>query len=230
MMSQPSNNTFRNHIRDIYGIILLSTVLFLGILVVYWFPQLYKVLPTQDYLTLHIIIEFLSIVISVAVFIIAWYNFQQTRSLQEFVICLTFLTVGFVDFAHAMSYNGMPDFFTPNSVNKASTYWIIARLIQAVGLLVAVLVSRIRVKDRFNPLIYLIITAGLTSAALVIIAREMEFLPSMYLSGIGQTPVKIGLEYVVMFVEAQRRPRGQAPWEIKNAFRLNADAIVSHFL
>ena len=30
--------------------------------------------------------------------------------------------------------------------------------------------------------------------------------------------------------ERQRRPRGQAPWEIKNAFRLNADAIVSHFL
>jgi len=28
---------------------------------------------------------------------------------------------------------------------------------------------------------------------------------------------------------AERRPRGQAPWEIKNAFRLNADAIESAF-
>lgn len=180
----------------------LICILMGGILVVKWFPQFYAIFPGPFYLTLHTIIEFCGVVISTAVFLLAWYNFQQTRSIQELIICLTFLALGIISFAHALSYNGMPDFFSRNSVNKASTYWILGRLTRAVGMAAAVLAKPIVLKRvRGEALRYLVPTVTVVTAALIFIASDPGFLPPMYVPGIGQTGLKVILEYIGVALE-----------------------------
>jgi len=120
-----------------YFVFGLSILLLGGILAIHFTTPLYRVFPVTGYLTLHTILEFLSVVVSMAVFIVVWYNYRFTGNARELIICLTFLAVGVIDFAHTLSYNGMPDFFSGNSVNKASTYWILARIFQAAGILTA---------------------------------------------------------------------------------------------
>lgn len=179
----------------------LAIMLMAGIMVVKWIPQLYSVFPVSFYLTLHTIIEFLGVVVSTAVFIVAWYNFQHTRSMQELIICLTFLAMGIISFAHALSYNGMPDFFTPNSVNKASTYWIFFRLLRAVGIFAAVVFRPKLLKAGAGALGYLFATVTLVVMAIVLIAVDPGVLPRMYVTGVGQTALKVVLEFVGIGLE-----------------------------
>jgi len=192
----------KNRIQLNYSIFYLICILMAGILVVKWFPQFYAVFPVPVYLTLHTIIEFVGVVVGTAVFIVAWYNFQHTRSLRELIICLTFLTVGIISFAHALSYNGMPDFFTRNSVNKASTYWIFGRLTRALGIAAAVFAKPIVLKRvRLEALRYLVPTVIVVVAAQILIALDLGVLPPMYVAGIGQTDLKVVLEYIGIVLE-----------------------------
>lgn len=179
-------------------IYLLLLLLFSGLLLVELLPVLYVIIDMPVYLTVHTALEFLSIVVSLAVFIVAWYNYQRTDDVRELVICLTFFAVGVIDFAHTLSYNGMPVFLTANSVNKASTYWIIARLIEGVGLLAAVVVPLRGANRFFRPVPHLLLVAVLTSFVLVEVAYNINKLPPMFIVGTGQTRLKIGLEYMVI--------------------------------
>ncbi|PKM81618.1 MAG: hypothetical protein CVU89_08990 [Firmicutes bacterium HGW-Firmicutes-14] len=200
-MTVPALKVIHNKNQDNCRLIFLIGLLMAGILAVGWVPGLFRIIDVPVFLTLHVILEFLSVVVSIAVFIVAWYNYKQTRSMYELVICLTFLSVGIIDFAHTLSYNGMPDFFTPNSVDKASAYWIIGRLVQAAGILLAVFYST-KSRIKINAVMHLVVTIALTSAALVFIAADVEILPHMYREGYGQTRSKVVLEYVVIFLEA----------------------------
>lgn len=172
-----------------------------GILTVKLFPQLYVVFPTNLYLTMHNVAEIASVVISCAVFIVAWYNYKQSKRLYELLISLTFLAVGIIDFAHTLSYNGMPDFLTVNSVNKASTYWIVARLVQAVGFLAIVITTQSRIKKNLNSNIYLGITISVTILSVWYIALRGKGLPPMYQVGKGQTDAKLMFEYLIIGME-----------------------------
>lgn len=183
------------------AVILLLIVLFSGLFSVSVFHGLYTVFPVNLYLTIHTMAEFLSVVVSLAVSLIAWYNYQQEKGLEDFFICLTFVGVGLIDFSHTMSYNGMPDFFTPNSVNKASTYWIAARLVQAIGLLAVVSAKRIKPKNKVNLNLYLRVTVILSIALIGFIATGAPGVPPMFEPGVGQTAAKIILEYMVIVIE-----------------------------
>lgn len=182
--------------------IYLLLLLFSGLMLVKLLPALYVRIDTPVYLTIHTSLEFLSIVVSLAVFIVAWYNYQQTTDFRELVICLTFFAVGLIDFAHTLSYNGMPVFLTGNSVNKASAYWIIARLIEGCGLLTAVIVPDRPASRFFRPVPLLLLTSVVTSFVLIAVAYDHDKGPLMFIPGIGQTPLKIGLEYVVIGLKA----------------------------
>ena len=184
-------------------IILLACFLLSGIMLIHLFPPLYMTFPQPMYLTLHIILEFLSVVISVTVFIVAWYNFQQTENISELVICLTFLSLSIINFAHGLSYDGMPDFFTSNSANKASTYWIFSRVIRAVGMLAAVATVSLYPKRKVNPVVWMILTIIVVSAILVIVAGYPQSLPYMYFEEEKrQTELKVFFEYIGILIEA----------------------------
>lgn len=203
----------------------LPVLLLAGLLLVKVFPTFYVSFNAPVYLTVHTILEFLSIVVSLTVFVVAWYNYQQTADTRELVICLTFFAVGVIDFAHTLSYEGMPLFFSGNSVNKSVTYWIIARLIEGAGLLIAVVIPAGFSGFFTRPLPMLILTPIVTSFILVAVAYNDSKLPLLFVAGLGQTPLKIRLEYLVivfkavsLWILARRREEPAGSYYLQIAF------------
>lgn len=177
----------------------LIIVLSLTFIIINIFSKLfYVVFPTFFYLTVHTILEFSSIVVSFSVFIIAWYGNKQAHNKQNTIICLTFLMVVILDFAHTLSYNGMPNFLSPNSVNKASTYWILSRFISAGGLFWASQTSPFD-NGKWTSLPFLVTPTLVVTLLLTgLVAYYPHLFPSMFIEGQGQTLIKIFAEYVII--------------------------------
>lgn len=160
----------------------------------------YIVFPTPIYLTMHSILEFFSIVVSFSVFMTAWYGIKQNHNKQDIIICFTFLIFVLLNIAHALSYYGMPDFFTPNNANKASTFWILAVLTNAIGLFLAAQFSPSCIKKWNHLSVFLWITLLITIAVIVLIIYNPLLLPPMFVDGQGQTPIKIFAEYITILL------------------------------
>ena len=179
----------------------LTSVLF-GILgLVSWMPRLfYVMLPDDLYLFMHTVAEISCMVIALSVFCVVWFSWPQTRNSRDLFIAMVFLAVGFFDFAHLLSYKGMPNFITINSENKASLYWIISRLLGSIGLLAAVYIPRHSRNPIFHRIYLLSVTAACSSALiLVVLLFESALLP-MFIPEQGQTIGKIAFEYVAMLL------------------------------
>jgi len=162
--------------------------------------RFYFILPGSLYTTVHMILEFVSIVVAVSVSLMSWYDYRYNGQARVLVLSATFCVVGLITLAHALSYFGMPDFITANSVNKASTFYILARIIQAVGLLAAVLCGG---RAAFLKKGSLVIPVAAAAAVVLIylIILHPNWLPAMYDPQLkGQTAFKIYLEFAVMAV------------------------------
>ena len=180
-----------------FSIALIPTFLFtINILQNYF----YIVFPTPIYLTMHSILEFFSIVVSFSVFMTAWYGIKQNYNKQDIIICFTFLIFVLLNTAHALSYHGMPDFFTPNSANKASTFWILAVLTNAIGLFLAAQFSPSCTRKWHHLPAFLWLTLFTTLGVIVLITYNPLLLPPMFIEGQGQTPIKIFAEYLTILL------------------------------
>lgn len=157
-------------------------------------------IPRGLFLPLHLVLELASIVVSFAVFATGWYGYKQTRDPRDLVIGATFLTTGLFDFVHTLSYRGMPDFLAVNTVGGAAAYWLLARLVVAIGLLVATFSSRSSKRWWLRP-----VPIGLISVALVAVVIGLISVYSVEVSSRlyvmetkSLTPLKIGMEYLTI--------------------------------
>lgn len=179
-------------------------LLWLGLLIIFQLVGLYGekyyvIFETQAFLYYHTFLEFFSIVIYFAIFIITYYTYLKNRRARLIVLFCTFFIVGFIDFFHTMTYSGMSGFFVDASIPVATTYWMIGRLTFAIGLLAAALVpvhKRI-IQDRFY---YVLGSIIVTFGIFYLVAYHIEIFPPMFIEGEGLTDLKIGLEYVVMIL------------------------------
>ncbi|MEG3071658.1 MAG: MASE3 domain-containing protein [Candidatus Syntrophopropionicum ammoniitolerans] len=162
-----------------------------SIFLVFLAGRYYMVISGGIYPTLHMIIEFLIVAVALCAALMSWYDYKYKHELKMLLLSLTFCLVAPLEFAHALSYMGMPDFITPNTVDKASTLFIITKLILAMGLLGAVVFGeRIVVirKSALIPILSLLLSAGL----IYLLVRHMAILPAMYDPATGsQTVAKI---------------------------------------
>lgn len=158
------------------------------------------IVPGSVYPTVHMIMEFASILVAMSVSLMSWYDYRYKGESRVIILAAAFCAVGLVDFAHSLSYFGMPGFLTANSVNKASTYWILARMVQAAGILAALLAAGRRWEIR-RPGLVLLISVAASVLAISVTALYLDRLPPMYDEiSRAQTPLKILLEYLVMAV------------------------------
>jgi signal transduction histidine kinase len=164
--------------------------------------SMYFVFKGSIYPTVHTIIEFASVIVAMSVSILSWYGHRYRRELKTLVLAAVFGLVGIFDMAHSLSYLGMPDFIGPNSVNKASTYWIMARIIQSAGILAAVWAGDRPFRGKRPGLLLFVLNTG-ALAAVYGTSAFINWLPPMYdFVNKVQTPLKIGLEYAVMALMA----------------------------
>ena len=156
------------------------------------------IMPVASFLTWHNLLEFLSILVSLGIFLAAYYTYEQTGSLRMMLIGVIFMTMGFIDTFHTLSYKGMPSFFIANdTANRATTFWIISRLAGALGIFAVYFIadSKIYKIKRY----YLVTPAMVFIIAIFIIATYYpQVIPPMYIEGEGLTGLKIILEYIII--------------------------------
>lgn len=185
-----------------YRLIIIS--LFVSAIVFYLVrfleDHVYQVFITNHYLVFHTVVEFASIVMYLASFLIIYYVGEKDTRLRMKVLAGVLLFVGCVDFWHTFSYNGMPGLFVPSSVQSATTYWIIGRLGFAGGILASSIISlRVKVLTTYKGVI-----AGipflLSLGILIYISYFPHAFPTLFIEGEGLTPIKLGFEYVITFM------------------------------
>ena len=174
----------------------------------------------QDYLALHIVLEFAAMTVSVMVFALAWNLRLEAGSNHRIMLGVGFLGICLIDLAHTLSYAGMPDFITPNGVEKAINFWLAGRwLAAAVLLAVAVLPAATwTAKQCYS---FLAAIGVVTGAVLSVGLFHADLLPRTFIQGSGLTPFKVGSEYacVAIYVLASglilRRSLkdGQSDWQ-----------------
>lgn len=152
-----------------------------------------------SYITWHNMFEFSAILVSFAVFMVSYYTFNQTLNFRSLVLGNIFLIIGMIDSFHTLTFKGMPEFFVMNNdANRATTFWIAARLVGAVGFALSSLITYNK-KLQINKLIFLIPALLLCIAVFYSVTYHPGFIPAMYIEGTGLTPLKINLEYVIIF-------------------------------
>lgn len=177
-------------------IIILSTVIFK---VVYLFEPFFdRIMSVAAYLAWHTVFEFLSILVSCCVFILPYYTYKQNHRLRGIFLGNIFLVMGILDMLHTFSFKGMPYFLQENNTaNRATVFWIAARLIGAMGIAAACFI-KLNKKSWIDRRIFTGISVAITMVILVVATYYPHFLPAMYIEGEGITPVKKILEYTVI--------------------------------
>jgi diguanylate cyclase (GGDEF)-like protein/PAS domain S-box-containing protein len=200
----------------IVWVAVLSTLLLLG-----WLMPRGKLFTMEhDYLALHMVLEFASMAVSVMVFALAWNLRFEVGSNHRIMLGVGFLGICVIDLAHTLSFVGMPDFITPNNLEKAINFWLAARWMAAVVLL-AVAVLPAATWTALQCYGFLAAIAAITAAVWFVGLTQAAYLPRTFINGSGLTAFKVGGEYlsVVMYVVAAaliyRRSlkSGQRDWQ-----------------
>ncbi|WIV12097.1 MASE3 domain-containing protein [Proteiniborus sp. MB09-C3] len=161
--------------------------------------QIYGIINIPEFLAMHIVLEFLGILIFLMTYVITYYTFNKNKRFRLLIYSSTFFISGSVSFFHTMSYKGMPSFFTASSAPKATNFWIISRLIMAIGLFVAAIIpanKKTNLKREY-------FQAGSIFVTIIIFyigTFKQHLIPSMFVDGQGLTQLKILLEYFIMSI------------------------------
>ena len=161
-----------------------------------------QIMGTANYLTWHYLLELISILVSFSVFVVSYYTYDQTHNLRTVFLGSVFFTIAMVDMFHTLSFKGMPEFFIENiSANRATTFWILARFISAIGFLIAFIIPPKR-KSKIRKEIFLIFPIVIAVFLLSVVTYHPDFFPPMFIEGYGLTQYKIYSEYIIILLFA----------------------------
>ena len=177
-------------------LVILSALPFIIIALMSTF--LHQTLDTDSYLSFHIIVEVLSIVVSLSIFGVGYYTYEQSKNRYALFLSCAFLVIGFIDLVHMLSFPNMPNFITYNDPNKTILFWIAARLISAIALIISAFIY-VDNENQWLSKKYLLPAASLILALVFIVIIYFPlYLPSMIIVGSGLTPFKIYSEYIII--------------------------------
>lgn len=153
-------------------------------------------------LWLHTLMETFAISIAVMTFGVVWNAHSRERAGNLVILACAFLATGLIDFAHTMSYRGMPDFITPSGVEKGINFWLAARLTMAVALLAVALRPWRPFAWRHSSHLLLLCTLAATALVWWLGLWYPEGWPHTFIEGQGLTGFKIGAEYFIVALMA----------------------------
>ncbi len=154
-------------------------------------------IPHVHYLPLHTLLEFMSIVAAFLVFATVWHTPAREAPGALLLIAVALFAAGWLDFAHALSYAGMPQFITPASSEKAIAFWLAARLIAAATLFAVSLRPQRPPPSSARRLGILGAYTALNALILWAVFFHEAALPRTFIEGQGLTPLKVGLEWLI---------------------------------
>lgn len=150
----------------------------------------------------HTFLETFAIVVAMLLFGVVWHAYSRQHAGNMVILGCAFLAVGLLDFAHVLSYRGMPDFVTPSGPQKAINFWLVARMLAALALLVVAL-RPWKPLDNSRTRHYLLAASVAFTALVVWVSLfRPELWPDTFIEGKGLTAFKIGAEYAIIAVLA----------------------------
>ena len=181
--------------RDTFKVL---SLLFFAMVVVIVLPVQTEMQGIAGYLPLHTFLETIAVVIAVLVFAVGWNAFSHKLSSNILLLSCVFLGVSILDFSHTLSYSGMPDFVTPGGSEKAINFWLAARSLGALVLLIIAISSWRHRAMKFDR--YLLLTGVLVLVGLLhwLFLFQTDLVPHTFISGQGLTPFKITYEYLLI--------------------------------
>jgi len=164
--------------------------------------QFMHFMSITGYLTWHVIIEFIGILVAFSIFTVTYFVYEESADLSMIILGCAFLTMGILDMLHTFSFKGMSDFFISNSsANRATTLWILSRTFGSIGVLLSVSIP-FRVKFHIKKEVFAISTTVFSILLFLIVTFIPNFFPPMFIDGKGLTITKIVMEYVVIIIMA----------------------------
>ena len=151
-------------------------------------------------LSAHMFTETFSIIVSMLVFALVFITNKQDHAVNSIVLACGFLIVGLLDFAHSISYPGMPDFVTPGSADKTIYFWLVARYVVAASLVIAALAvwkKMPRLPGRYGMLFASVL---FTAFVYWVGLFHLDVLPRTFIEGRGLTTFKVAAEYSIIAV------------------------------
>ena len=161
-------------------------------------------LPRELYLPVHTALESLVVAAGLATFAVQWFaaGAGAFREARARFIGPAFLGAAVLEFAHLLSFPGMPGFFGPATTERGIAYWLAARLLSTGALLAATRIDRRSESPLLHRTRVLLVMVALTALA---IAVELALPPEralFFLEGRGLTRLKVGLEGAVAVAAA----------------------------
>ncbi len=201
--------------------IALLTLIALAVTLLPAFPETSSI---AGYLPLHSLLETMSIVVSMMVFAVGWNPRSGSISGNVVLLASAFFSVGLLDFLHTISYVGMPDFISPNDSQKHLNFWLAARFLSSVVLLVVAL--RPWQALRFKASRYVIFGSLVIVTALLnwVAVYHQTWLPDTFIPGQGLTAFKKNTEYLVIALNIAaaailwRKMRSPQPFKVALIF------------
>jgi len=177
-------------------------LLLLALPLLWWVshPIRQVVIGAPTFLFWHNLLEMVAIVVAMLVFVTGYRAILSARKGAVVLLGVTFMGVGLFDFLHTASYLGMPEVLTANTPHKSMFFWLTARLLAAVALLLYVALPTgpdvTLLRKRTALAMMLLLVCGLGTVGMVWPDR----IPALFNPGRGLTPLKIGLEWMVVLL------------------------------
>ena len=150
------------------------------------------VVSQRNYLLFHTLAEHFSIAVSVAVFLLVW----NTRRFMDndffFYIGISYMFVAFIDLLHTLAFKGMGVFGNGNDANLPTQFWIAARYLQSIALLISPMFLQRRINAWWSIGCFTVILG------LIIGSIFAGYFPACYINGL--TPFKIISEYIIIVI------------------------------
>jgi len=113
--------------------------LFSAIFLLAWsVPFPYPLEQLSTLLSLHTIVEMLSVVLAALIFAVGWHAYVISRAMNVVVIACSFLAVALLDIGHFITYPVMSNIASSNIPSQSSAFWLAARWFAAIGLVAVI--------------------------------------------------------------------------------------------
>ncbi|HEY6865177.1 MAG TPA: EAL domain-containing protein [Burkholderiales bacterium] len=170
--------------------------------VVWQAPPHHALEGISSYLPLHNLLEGASIVVAMLVFGVTWNAYTRERSGNTVILACGLLAVGLIDFAHMLSFKGMPDFVTPADPEKAIEFWLAGRTVFAACLLSAAVRAPAPLASPATRYALLLGALAVTALVYWMVLLHGDRLPHTFIEGKGLTPLKRAIEYAIVVLLA----------------------------
>lgn len=185
-------------------------------------------------LWVHSFVEMFSTIVAMLLFGVVWNAYSKDRAGNMIFLACAFLAVGMIDFAHLLAYKGMPDFITPAGPQKGIMFWLSARMVAAVALLVAAISPWQPLPDIRLRYVGLAGSLAVTAMVYWLGLFHPALWPVFFIEGQGLTDVKILAEYAIvailaaaaaLFHRSARQP--QTPYDAASLFAVAVISVMS---